>query len=153
MKCKRLTITLTALALGTVLATMHTWHGRVVAQETEETQREREEPVEEAERLELHRRELELERAELEASFGRLELVQRLAEITESPEATASYAIMHINEYMEHDESITFLKDALKKTKNPAITRLIQIKLVETYAHADQRDAAKEQLLLLITAE
>ena len=69
-----------------------------------------EEPDEDGEEeegdLEEHHFHLEIEKAELEVSFGRFEMVRRMAEIAESELATASFAVMHVHEFFEEPEQV-----------------------------------------------
>jgi hypothetical protein len=106
-----------------------------------------------AEELELHRRHLDVEMGELETQFGRLELVGRLAEIAHEEIRAAAFAIAHVQEFMDEEEAIEFLNEALADTKNAGVRRMIRIKLAELHAHAEQRDEALEHVRALIVGE
>ncbi len=100
--------------------------------------------------MEQRRHELELERAELEASFGRLEMVGRIAEIAQSDQSAAAFAVMHVERFMELPQAVDFLHQMLDQTENEAVRRMIRIRLIELNASLDQGDDVREQLKALI---
>ncbi len=93
---------------------------------------------------------METERAELAASFGRLELVGRIAEISESDQTAAAFAVMHVERFMELPQAVDFLQEMLEQSENEAVRRMIRIRLVELSASLDRRDDVREQLKQLI---
>lgn len=112
---------------------------------------EREEHQRQMEREIAQRRmELELERAELEASFGRLEMVSRITQIAANELAAASYAVLHVEQAMELPEAVDFLNHMLKESTDPAVKRVIRIRLMELNSHLDRRDDVREQMQHLI---
>lgn len=118
--------------------------------EEEEFEEEHEAEFEELEEHEFH---LELERKELEVSFGRLEIVSRVAELAEEKNSAATYAIMHVHEYVEQGEAQAFLEDLLDKCEDKQVKRLLHIKLAEIHAHEDRPEEAKRHLRELILGE
>ena len=124
-----------------------------VALRDEDDERRGEEYSEDEEReLERHHRHLEIERAELETGMGRLEMVERVAELAENKVAAAAFALMHVEEFFGEDEEggIKFLQSMLKEADDQAVRRIIRVKLAEIYAGADQRKKAEQQIRALI---
>jgi hypothetical protein len=108
---------------------------------------------EELREMARHRAHLELERAQLEASFGRLEMVGRIAQIADSEEAAAAFAVLHVEQYMELPVAIEFLEDMFEESENETVRRMIRIRLVELSAAAERPDRVREQLLRLILGD
>ena len=130
-----------------------------IEEEFEEEEHERSDFIEEEEiefheeeihELEMHHRHLEVEVSELEFSLGRLKVVNELVSIADNPTGAASFAIMHITEFMEPEEAIAFLEGIAKEAANPSVRRLTAIKLAELYAHTEQPEQAAQQLRQLI---
>lgn len=105
---------------------------------------------EEIHELDMHHRHLEIEVGELEFSLGRLKVVNELVAIADNPTSAASFAIMHITEFMEPEDAIGFLAGIAEEASNPSVRRLTAIKLAELYAHAEQPEQAAQQLRKLI---
>ena len=78
----------------------------------------RREHAAEEEEMHRHRAHLEMERAELETSFGRLEMVGRIAQISETEVSAAAFAVMHIEQFMEVPDAVEFLQEMLEQSKN-----------------------------------
>ena len=100
--------------------------------------------------LEMRRLHLELERAELETGLGRLEMAARMAQIARDETASAAYAVIQVQEYMELPTCIGYLKELLGEVTDPAVRRVIQMRLAELHGHMDQPDEARSQLRKLI---
>lgn len=100
--------------------------------------------------LEHARMHLELDRAELESGLGHLDLVSRLAEIADQPATAAAYAVLKVDEFMEPDEAIDFLRSIESRAGSPSTRRLIRMKLSELYRATDDSQSAREQLRQLI---
>ena len=154
MRCNRILLLLVLLVVtGFVLATAQSWQRRVTAQEPAAKGEEAEKSEQagtEREEFERHYQHLEIERQEMEVGIGRLEMVIRLAEIGENRNTAASYAILHVDDYMEVEKSISFLESMMIETRDAAVLHLIRIKLAELYAQTEQGDAVKAQLRSLI---
>ena len=100
--------------------------------------------------LEDHHRHFEMEMVEMETNFARLEMVGKISKIASEELLSAAFAITHVTEFMEEEDVIAFLNDALEGARDEGVRRLIRIKLAEAYAHADQPEKAKQQLRALI---
>ena len=98
--------------------------------------------------------ELKMERAGVETNIGRLEVIARLADIAKDELATASYAIMHIGEFMEPDEAIEML-EALNQASDVSrdIKNLVRMKLAEVYAWQGHTSDAKAILESMIRSK
>ena len=103
--------------------------------------------------LQEHMMHMEIQSHELDAVSRRLEVVSQVARIAESPLTTASAAIVHINDVFGEEEAIDVLHDCLRRKPDPAVRRLIRMKLAELYAESDNRREAKEQFRILIVGE
>jgi len=79
-----------------------------------------------------------------------LDLMGRMAEIAEHPEASAVVAIMSLEDYMEMEEAADFLQEVLPDVTNPTVRRAIRFKLIEVYGHLDNQDGVRDQLRALI---
>ena len=88
--------------------------------------------------------EMELERMEIESNIGRLETINRLAEIAKDDTAMASYAIMHLEEYVEdEDEAIDMLEELIESDKvAKPVKNLLKMKLAEVYSWQDRNESA-----------
>lgn len=88
--------------------------------------------------------EQEFERMVLESNIAHLEVINRMAEIAQDDLATASYAIMQMEELFEDEqEAIGFLKEMLDSDRvSRPVKNLLKMKLAEIYSWSDQRDAA-----------
>ena len=95
--------------------------------------------------------ELEMALMETEIRSRRLEMSLRIAEIAENPTASAAFAISHVLEFFEEEEeALEFFQNTLQQAKDPAIQRMLRIKLAELYAEADEPEKAHAQLKALI---
>lgn len=90
--------------------------------------------------------EFEMDRMEIESNIGRLETISRLAEIAQDDTKMASYAIMHLSEFMEdEEEAIQLLKDLIDSEKvSRTAKNLLKMKLAEVYSMDDRREEALE---------
>ncbi|MEL7497654.1 MAG: hypothetical protein AAFN77_08600 [Planctomycetota bacterium] len=94
---------------------------------------------------------LEFDRLNIETNLSRIEFMKGLTEIAGDPDATACYAIMHLGEYMDAEESVELLESLLLSSKVSIPTRnLIRMKLAEIHTQMDQTEKAKGMLEALI---
>ena len=95
--------------------------------------------------------EVEFERMHVEANIGRIEMVNRLAEIAKDKTAMASYAIMQMEEVVEEEQLVQTLQELIESDQvAPAIKNLLRMKLAEAYNWQDQPDEALKQFKLMI---
>lgn len=89
---------------------------------------------------------MEMERMEIESNIGRLETINRLAEIAEDDTKMASYAIMHLEEFVDGEEMATeVLKEMIESDSvSRPVKNLLKMKLAEMYSWQDRHDDALE---------
>lgn len=120
-------------------------------QEEEEQEMEEEEDFEDEEKdRERKEREMHFAQMEIEHKLGRLELTNRLGEIAKNDIATASYAIMQLEETMEEnfedeEQAFEFLKEMIgSDSVSKPVKNLLRMKLAEAYRWFDQPKKAME---------
>ncbi len=88
--------------------------------------------------------EFEFHQMEIESNIGRLEMINRLAEIAKDDVSMASYAIMHLEESTQSEEAgIQMLKELIASDDvSHPVKNLLKMKLAELYSWSDQEDAA-----------
>lgn len=106
----------------------------------------------EAEEIERELMYLEIRRAEIQAAFGELELVREVAEIVDSPVATASLVIIEVtNEVDDPEDKIEMLNDLIDVAKSDAVKRLILLKLAEVYGDVGRDEDAYKVVRRLVS--
>ncbi|MEM7316481.1 MAG: hypothetical protein AAF497_25380 [Planctomycetota bacterium] len=103
--------------------------------------------------LELARAEAEVDSMHLEIAERRLALVRELAAVSENKIAAAAYGLMRVSDYMDDHDAAEFLSGIANDTTNPAVQRLIQIRLQELEHDGDDRELRKQHLKELILAD
>lgn len=88
-------------------------------------------------------------------TYGRLlDLVHSFAEVAESPGRSGVAAVMAVEEHAgEPEEIVDFFESILDDVENEVVKRAIRLKLVDMYAEIGNREAALDQLRMLITTE
>ena len=118
--------------------------------EDEEGEEEQEELEERARHIRWRQMELSLERAQLEARSGRLQADSQMANIAQSSTTAATYAVLHLHEYVEHAGAADVLAGIIKDVEDAVIRRVIRMQLAELYREMDRPDDAAMQLKRLI---
>ncbi|PQO32954.1 hypothetical protein [Blastopirellula marina] len=91
-----------------------------------------------------HEREMQMHRQHMER-------IATQARVASDEVLTASFALEHLPELVRNpQERREVVTDMLQQTDNPAIKRLLRMKLLEYSLHSDQRDEALEHLRALI---
>lgn len=99
---------------------------------------------------EREEREMHFAQMEVEQNLGRLELANLLGEIAKDDVATASYAIMQIEETMEEnfedeEQAFEFLQEMIgSDSVSKPVKNLLRMKLAEAYRWFDQPEKAME---------
>lgn len=93
--------------------------------------------------VDLESKQLQHERIHLGRIFG----------LTSDKQKTSFFAIMHVNEFMDEESAVPFLKSCLESAKDEQIKRTIRWKLVELSRESGNDDVMKAQLKSLILGE
>ncbi len=105
------------------------------------------------ERMDWDRRqhEMQMHRSEMEMHHLHMQRIASQARLANDEVLAASFALEHLPEIVRNpEERREVLTDMLHQTDNPAIKRLIRMKLLESSLHSDHRDGALEHLRALI---
>ncbi|MEM8667088.1 MAG: hypothetical protein AAGG48_06205 [Planctomycetota bacterium] len=100
--------------------------------------------------VKLARLEAQVDSLRLEIAERRLALVRELASVSEDKLASAAYGLMRVSDYMEDDDAADFLHSVEKETTDPAIKRLIRIRLTELEHEDEDLTTRQEHLRDLI---
>lgn len=120
--------------------------------EDDEEREDDEEWDEEEERdIEMEAFEMEMERVHIETNIGRLDMVSRLTEIASNDESMAGYAIMHVGEFLNVEESLELLEKVKSDSDSKSVRNLAKMKLAELYAELDEEEKVKEILYSILT--
>lgn len=120
-------------------------------EEEEETDEEEDyEGEEDDENEEGEEREMHIAQMEIENKLGRLELANRLGEVAKDDIATASYAIMQMEEIMEEifddeEQAVEFLQKMIRSDSvSKPVKNLLRMKLADAYKWLDQPEKSLE---------
>ena len=118
--------------------------------EFEELSEESDRRAELLQNLELARAEAQVDSLRLEIAERRLALVRELASVSEDKLATAAYGLMRVSDYMNDEDAAEFLSEIGQSTSDPAVKRLIRIRLTELDNQGDDLTSRKNYLKELI---
>ena len=121
--------------------------------EFEEESDEPEDRAEMLQNLELARAEAQVDSLRLEISERRLALVRELASVSEDKVAAAAYGLMRVSDYMDDHAAAKFLSEIDQDAIDPAVKRLIRIRLTELEHEGDDLKSRKAHLRDLILAK
>ena len=79
------------------------------------------------------------------------ELIHRMKEIAANQDLMASFAIMHVTEFMEPEEVVAVLEDLRDDAEVPGTIRnLVKMKLDEVYSWSDESEKALDVLKSIV---
>lgn len=100
---------------------------------------------------ERRQREMQMHRTEMEMHHLHVERIASQARIANDEVLAASFALEHLPELVRNpQERREIMIDMMHDSDNPAIKRLIRMKLIEYTMHSDRRDEALEHVRALI---